>query len=328
MISKLISAAALALAGSFAVPCAVAAQTPFEQIPSGPITVIVPLAPGGPADAIARVLAERLSQDIKRAVIVENRTGAAGNVGAAFVAKSKPDGLTWLFCPDSIVTVNPNVYKSQGFDAEKDLVSVAKVGQNLLLLAVNAKTVPAKSFQELVAYGKTHELNFGSAGIGSPGHLALEYLKMVSDLRAVHVPYRGAALALQDLLAGNIQASFITAGVLIPHVNAGTLRPLAVSANERVRFIPEVPTAEEAGIKGFEARFVNYMFAPAGMKPELRAAFGGAIQAALKNDEVRARIEQQATDPISADEAASVAQIAQDRKKWGEVIAKAGMKME
>ncbi|HEV2573644.1 tripartite tricarboxylate transporter substrate binding protein [Methylocella sp. CPCC 101449] len=319
-----IAAAAFWLAGAMAV----AAQSPLEQIPPGPITVIVPLAPGGPADAIARVLAERLSQDIKRSIVIENRTGAAGNVGAAFVAKSAPDGLTWLFCPDSIVTVNPNVYKSQGFDATRDLVPVAKVGQNLLLLAVNAKTVPAKSFKELVEYGKSHELNFGSAGIGSPGHLALEYLKMVSELRAVHVPYRGAALALQDLLAGNIQASFITAGVLIPHVNSGALRALAVSANERVRFVPDIPTAEEAGIKGFEARFVNYMFAPGGMKPELRAAFGNAVLEALKNPEVRARIEQQATDPIGADEAASVAQIARDRQKWGEVIAKAGMKME
>lgn len=319
-----IAAAAFWLAGALAV----AAQSPLEQIPAGPITVIVPLAPGGPADAIARVLAERLSQDIKRSIIIENRTGAAGNVGAAFVAKSAPDGATWLFCPDSIVTVNPSVYKSQGFDAARDLVPVAKVGQNLLLLAVNANTVPVKSFKELVEYGKTHELNFGSAGIGSPGHLALEYLKMVSELRAVHVPYRGAALALQDLLAGNIQASFITAGVLIPHVNSGALRALAVSANERVRFVPDVPTAEEAGIKGFEARFVNYMFAPAGMKPELRAAFGNAVRDALKNPDVRARIEQQATDPISADEASSIAQIATDRQKWSEVIAKAGMKME
>ncbi|OJY03428.1 MAG: hypothetical protein BGP04_16990 [Rhizobiales bacterium 62-17] len=324
MMSKLISAAAFWLAGAMAV----AAQSPLAQIPPGPITVIVPLAPGGPADAIARVLAERLSQDIKRSIVIENRTGAAGNVGAAFVAKSAPDGLTWLFCPDSIVTVNPHVYKSQGFDATRDLVPVAKVGQNLLLLAVNAKTVPAKSFKELVEFGKSHELNFGSAGIGSPGHLALEYLKMVSDLRAVHVPYRGAALALQDLLAGNIQASFITAGVLIPHVNSGALRALAVSANERVRFVPDIPTAEEAGIKGFEARFVNYMFAPGGMKPELRAAFGNAVLEALKNSEVRVRIEQQATDPIGADEAASVDQIARDRQKWGEVIAKAGMKME
>jgi len=314
--------------------CAAAqAQAPANQdlgnlLPPGSLTFVVPLAAGGPADSIARIVGERLSQRIGRTIIIENRTGAAGNVGAAYVAKSKPDGLTWLFTTDSVLTVNPTVYKSQGFDAEKDLIPVAKIGQNLLLLAVNAKAVPAKTFKELVAYSKTHDVNFGSAGIGSPGHLALEYLKMSSDLRATHVPYRGAALALQDLVAGNIQASFIVSGALIPYVNTGALRALAVSANERVRFVPDVPSAEEAGIHGFEARFCNFLLAPAGVKPEIRAMMSAQVMALLKDKDVRERIEALATDPIPGDEASSIAQIARDRAKWAKVIAAAGLKME
>ncbi|MDF2118753.1 tripartite tricarboxylate transporter substrate-binding protein [Roseiarcaceae bacterium H3SJ34-1] len=324
MIKPKIAAAIIWLAGSLAV----AAQTPSELIPAGPITFVVPLAAGGPADSVARIIGERLGQRIGRMIVIENRTGAAGNIGAAYVAKSKPDGLTWLYTVDSVLTVNPSIYKSQGFDARKDLVPVAKVGQTLLLLAINAKTVPAKTFMELVAYSKTHDINFGSAGIGSPGHLALEYLKMVSELRAVHVPYRGAAPALQDLIAGNTQASFITSGVLIPYVNSGALRALAVSANERVRFAPDVPTAEEAGIHGFDAKFSNFLLAPAGVKPEIRAMIGAEVAALLKDKDVRERLEAQATDPITGDEASSIAEIERDREKWAKVIAAAGIKME
>lgn len=328
MMKRKIAAGLLWLAGFGAVPCAVAAQSPLEQIPPGPITIVVPLAAGGPADALARIVVERVGQNINRLIIIENRAGAGGNIGAAFVAKAKPDGLTWLFSPDSIVTVNPHVYKSQGFDAARDLIPIAEVGQFSLILAVNSKAVAVNSFGELVAFSKKNDLSFGSAGPGSPGHLALEYLRLVSDIRAAHVPYRGAALVLQDLVGGNLQAGFIVAGALAPHIKSGVLRGLAVSANERSRFLPDVPSAQEAGIKGFDARFYNYFFAPSGVKPEVRAAFSAAVRNAVSDPSVRSRIEEQATDPTTADEATSVAQVARERQKWGEIIAKAGLKVE
>ncbi|MBM3607451.1 MAG: tripartite tricarboxylate transporter substrate binding protein, partial [Alphaproteobacteria bacterium] len=218
-----------------------------EALPAGNVTIVVPFAAGGPADTVARILAEHLGKRLGRTYIVENKGGAGGSIAAAFVAKAAPDGKTFLFAVDSIFTVNPHLQKSTGFNAA-DLVPVAQVGEVVLMLAVNAGKVKAADFKSLVSESATREISFGSAGIGSPGHLAFEYLKQASTIKGVHVPYRGAALALQDLLNGTIDAAFIVSGVLVPHVQAGKLRALAVSANERVAALPDVPTAQAAGI--------------------------------------------------------------------------------
>ena len=168
---------------------ATASSQQANPLPQGVVTLVVPLAAGGPVDVIARVLAEKLPPLIGRSVVVDNKTGAGGNIGAAYVAKAAPDGLTWLATVDSVLTVNPHIYASQGFTADKDLTPAARAGYNLLVLAVHPK-VPARSFAELLAYSKTNPLNFGSAGLGSPGHLAFEYLKATTGINGVHVPYQ------------------------------------------------------------------------------------------------------------------------------------------
>lgn len=299
-----------------------------NPLPQGVVTFVVPLAAGGPLDASARMYAEKLGQRIGRTIIVENKSGAGGNIGASFVAKAMPDGMTWLYTIDSVLTVNPHLYASQGFNAEKDLIPAARIGNNLLVLAVNAKKVPSKTFAELVEFGKTNDLNFASAGIGSPGHLAFEYLRLATGLRAVHVPYRGAAPALTDIASGAVEAGFVTGGVIIPHVATGVLRPLATSGAQRSALLPDVPTADEAGIKGFEARFGNYILSPAATDQKIRDFMAGHIAQIIQMPDVKERMMTLATEPVFGNQADSIALIASDREKWGKVIAASKVKVE
>lgn len=294
------------------------------SLPAGNVTIVVPFAAGGPADSVARMIAEKFGARLGRTFIVENKGGAGGNLAAAQVAKSAPDGRTLLFAVDSIFTINPHVYKSQGFN-DGDIVPMAQVGEVVLLLAVNAQKVKAKTFKELVAESTTRELSFGSAGNGSPGHLAVEYLKQVSGIKALHVPYRGAVLALQDMLSGNIDASFIVSGVLVPHVQAGKLRALAVSAERRVEELPDVPTAAGAGIQNFEARFVNFLMAPARTDPAIRALYEKEVLA-LKDDAAFVkRLKALSTAPVFATGAQAQEFITRERARWGKVVAGSGM---
>lgn len=294
------------------------------DLPQGSITLIVPLAAGGPADAIARVLANGLGPKLSRSIVVENRPGAGGNIGAAAVAKATPDGATWLFTVDSVFTVNPSLYKSQGFDPDADLAPIAQVGKVTLMLAVNSK-VPVTTWKELLEFGNKSELNFGSAGIGSPGHLAFEYLKVVGQMRAAHVPFRGAAPVLNELIAGNIQAAFVVSGVMTDHVKAGTLRALAVSSRQRLSGFPSVPTAIEAAIKDFEATFSNLLLASAKAAPALRALIGKEVEAVLRQPDVIKRFEGLSTEPSYGGEEVARDLIKRERARWQTIVKAAGI---
>lgn len=317
--------AALIIAALCAMPAGVRAQ-PSGPLPQGQLNFVVPLAAGGPLDAAARVMAEKVGARIGRTIIVENKTGAGGNIGAASVARSKPDGLTWLFTIDTVLTVNPHIYASQGFSPEKDLIPVARIGYNLQILAVNARNVPAKTFAELLAASKTRDLSFASAGVGSPGHLAFEYLRMATGMRGVHVPYRGAAPALQDLVGGSVDAAFVTAGAILPHVDTGALRPLAVSGRERAAQLPDVPTAHEVGVTDFEARTGNFLLAPAGVDPAIRAFFAARVEEVMQDGDLKRQLQKLAIEPVFSGEKEAIGFLAADREKWGKVIAAAGIK--
>lgn len=303
-----------------------ALSQPANPLPQGAVTIVVPLAAGGPADAVARILAEHLGSRIGRTVIVENKPGAAGNIGAAAVAGSPPNGSTWLFTVDSVVTINPHLTKIPGFDAVTGLVPAARVGGISLILAVNAKRVPSKSFAELLTYSKATSLNFGSAGIGSPGHLAFEYLKMKTGISGAHVPYRGAAPVMNDLLAGQIEAAFVVGGALLEQIKAGSLRALAISSKTRSSQLPDLPTAMEAGVEGFEATFSNYLFAPAATPPQVIEFMATQINDFLARPDVRQRLEALFMDPNFSGPADSQAQIIRDREKWRLVVEATGMK--
>lgn len=304
------------------------AQVQAQQsnpLPTGTVTIVVPLAAGGPADAAARMIAQKLGPRVDRTVVVENKPGAGGNLGAAYVANAKPDGLTWLYTIDTVLTVNPHIYASQGFDPQKGLIAAGRFGHNLLILAVNAKKVPAQTFAELLAYSKKTPINFGSAGLGSPGHVAFEYLKMRTGINGNHVPYRGANPALTDLIAGNIEAAFITAGALLPQIEKGALRGLATSANARVPSVPNIPTADEAGIKGFEMRVGNYLLAPAGTTPQIVDYVSVHLKAIMEMSDVRKRLEALSVEPIFGNPKEAQERLAADRTHWGKVAGAVGM---
>jgi tripartite-type tricarboxylate transporter receptor subunit TctC len=312
------------LAGLVLAPVAVAAQV--VPLPPGNVTIVVPLAAGGPLDAVARLLANSISQRSKRTIVVENRPGAAGNIGSAAAAKAAPNGLTWLVTVDSVYTINPHVYAKQGFDPDKDLDHVGQIGQVILMLAVNASKVPSKTWAELLALSAAKPLNFGSAGNGSPGHLALEHLKQISAFKAAHVPFRGAAPALNELVAGNVEGAFIVSGVLLEHVRSGKLRALAVSDSRRLATFPDVPTAAEAGIPNFEAKFSNVLSVPAGTPAPIRAYLERELVAFSLDEAVRARFAALGTEMLATNGAATRAWVAQERARWGKVIAAAGIK--
>jgi tripartite-type tricarboxylate transporter receptor subunit TctC len=297
-----------------------------SPFPPGNLNLVVPLAAGGPTDALARVVADRLTARIGRSVIVENRGGAGGNIGAAAVARAEPNGLNWLFTIDSVLTINPHIYASQGFDPEKDLSPVSIVAQFVLMLAINAK-LPARSWDDLVAYSKTRPLTFGSAGIGSPPHLAFEYLKAVSGIDATHVPFRGAAPAMTELIAGNVDAAFVVSGAVLEHVRTGSVRALAVSSRERLASMPEVPTAIEVGIPDFEARFANLLLAPSRTAEAARRRLADEIAEIVKLPDVRARFAALASDPVGSSEEEAAAWVVRERARWQAVIRRAGLKL-
>jgi tripartite-type tricarboxylate transporter receptor subunit TctC len=294
-------------------------------LPPGNVTLLVAFPPGGPLDVVARLFADKVSQRTGRTVVVENRPGAAGNIGAGALARAEPNGLTWLASVDSLWTVNPHLGAATSFDVDKDIAVVGQIGQVILMLAVHPK-VEAKSWAELLALSKKRSLNFGSAGIGSPGHLALEYLKTVAPLDAAHVPFRGAAPATTELLAGNIDGAFIVAGVMLDHVQAGKVRPLAVSDTKRVAQFPDVPTAKEAGLGDFVARFSNILAVPGKTPEPVRAFLGAEIKAVLAMEDVQKRFRAIGTEMLGTGEAETRAWIAQERERWGKVVKARGLK--
>lgn len=244
-------------------PCATA-QAQSRAWPSQPIKIVVNFPPGGAADQLARLIAPPLTEALKQPVIVENKGGAGGNLGAESVAKSPADGYTFLMASGGTVSINPHLYAKMSFDPTKDLVPVASVARVPFYLVVRADS-PVTDFKGLLADLKAHpgERSFGSPGNGSSPHLAAEMMKGETGTLAVHVPYRGAAPALNDLLGGQIDFLF-DPGISLQHVKAGKLRMLAVGSPHRVPQVPDVPTLDELGLKGFDADAVFGLYAPAG----------------------------------------------------------------
>jgi len=322
---RLVVGAILLTASASSVGAQGTAAQGASVLPPGNVTLLVPFAAGGPLDVIARVVADKMASRNGRTIVVENRTGAAGNVGAAALARAEPNGLTWMMSVDSLWTVNPHLGGATNFDLDKDILPLAQVGQVILMLAVTPGT-PAANWRELLELSKKKSLNFGSAGIGSPGHLALEYLKTVAPLDAVHVPLRGAAQAMTELLSGNIDGAFIVAGVMLDNVRAGKVKALAVSDTRRLAKFPEVPTASEAGMGDFVARFSNIMAVPATTPEPVRKFLVAEIQAVLALDDVKSRFDAIGTEILATDEAATRTWIAQERERWGKVVKARGLK--
>ena len=288
--------------------------------PAKPIRIIVNFPPGGAADQIARVVGQPLQETLGQPVVVENKGGSGGNIGGDAVAKSPPDGYTLLMSSGGMVSVNPHIYPKMSFDPARDLVPVAAAARVLVFL-VTRPDFPANNVQEFLAYLKAHpgKASYGSPGNGSSPHLATEMMKSQAGVFAVHVPYRGAAPALNDLLAGQIQF-LMDPGIGLPHVQAGKLKLLAVGSPKRSPLFPNIPTLDEAGLKGFDADTVFGFYAPADTPPQIVERLNREINRILTTKPVQDRIQALGGVPAPMTPAQFNAKAEEDSKRFGAII--------
>jgi tripartite-type tricarboxylate transporter receptor subunit TctC len=309
--------------------CALAAGAAAAQaFPDRPIKIIVPLPPGGSPDTLARTLSQGLGSAWSQPVVVENRTGGSQNIGADAVAKSAPDGYTWLLAPDNVFSVNPYITK-QEFDALNDLAPVTELARIQFLLVVHP-SLPVKSVQELVAYAKAHpgELNYGSSGNGSPQHLGGVLFERTTGVRMNHVPYKGAAPVIADLVPGRIQLFIGAANQLLPQIREGRLRLLASTAAQRFPNLGDIPTVAEAGAPGYALDPWLGLFVPAKTPADVVAKIGAEVGKVLNEPQLKARLGSQGIEVLTNSPGDFARFVREDNAKWGKLIKEAGIKAE
>jgi tripartite-type tricarboxylate transporter receptor subunit TctC len=307
---------ALLIVAALALPAAAFAQA----WPSKPIKIIVNFPPGGAADQIARTVSKPLQEALGQPVVVDNRSGAGGNLGGELVAKAPPDGYTLLMSSGGMVSVNPHIYPKMSFDPTKDLIPVASAARVLVFL-VTQPSFPAKDAKDFLGYLKSQpgKTSYGSPGNGSSPHLATEMMNAQAGISATHVPYRGAAPALNDLLAGQLDFLF-DPGVAIPHIKAGKLKILAVGSLKRSPLFPDVPTLDEVGLKGFDADTVFGFYAPAGTPADVIARLNREVNHILTLPGTRERIEALGGEPAPMTPAQFHDKAVDDGKRFGKII--------
>jgi tripartite-type tricarboxylate transporter receptor subunit TctC len=322
---KVFAALATVVSVLFGVPTWSSAQ----DYPSRPIKIIVPTPPGGLADLLARVVAQKLQENTGATLVVENRTGASGQVAAQFVAKSPPDGYTVFIGYHATQSMLQHLVAKLGYDPDKDFVPVIYLALAPNVLIVNP-SVPARSVQELVAYAKANpgKLTFASQGIGTTGHLGGEQFKQSAGIDISHVPYRGAAPALQDLIGGQVSMMFDVVPLSKEHIASGKVRALAVATKQRVPTLPDVPTMAEAGLPDVEAGAWWGLLFPAGTPPQMVEWLNREAKRALSAPDVRTNLEGQGMTLYLGTPAEFAEHIAAETKRWGEVIRKGGIKQE
>ena len=305
---------------------AIAVPVAAQDFPRRPVRFVVPLPPGGSPDLMARTIATGLSGTWSQQIVVDNRPGAHHNLAAEIVAKSAPDGHTWLLTTDNILVVNPHVEKVP-FDPFRDFAPVTQIAQLQFLLVVHP-SVPAKSVQELVALAKAKPgaLNYGSSGNGSPQHLGTAMLQHFAGIQMHHVPYKGAAPAINDLLPGRIQVWIGAANSLIPHIKDGRLRMLAAAGSKRSPLAPDAPTIAEAGYSGYALDIWLSVTMPAKSPSAIVAKVNADIAKVLNMPEVKARLAPQGIEVVTGTPQALSQLIRADYVRWGKIIKAAGIK--
>jgi tripartite-type tricarboxylate transporter receptor subunit TctC len=313
-----------ALLAGAATAFAVAAQ----DYPAKPVRIVVPFPAGGTTDILTRAIGQKLSEEWKQPVIVDNRPGAGANIGAEHAVKSPPDGYTLLMA-STIHSINPSLYAKLGYDPLKDFTPITLVAETAQVLVVHP-TVPAASVKELVSLLKARpgQLNYSSAGNGSQPHLAAELFKAMTGTSMAHVPYKGGPQAMTDLLAGQVQASFATAPSAVPHVKSGKIRALGVSTSKRIPALPEVPTIAEAGVPGYEASGFFGLVGPAGLPRALVERINAAVVRIVKEPAMAKHLSEQGADPVTSTPQEYAKLIREEVAKWGKVVKDSGAKID
>lgn len=317
------------IAVSAAASPAVVAQTGAAGYPERSIRLVVPFAAGGALDVVGRIIGQKLTESWGRQVVIDNRLGAAGNIGAEFVAKAAPDGYTLLMSSVTTQAISMSLLAKPPYDFVRDYAPVALVASAPLALVVHS-ALPAKSVREFIALAKARpgELNYFSSGTGSGTHLAAAIFSELAAIKTTHVPYKGGAQGVTDLLSGQMQFAFSTIGLAQPHVESGRLRMLGVGSARRYSRLPNIPTVAESGVKGYEAEQWYGVVAPAGTPPAIVAKLAAEIKAIVAQPEVRERFYSQGIEPASAAPEEFAGYIKATVAKYSKVVKDLGLKAE
>jgi tripartite-type tricarboxylate transporter receptor subunit TctC len=299
------------------------------EYPTRPVSLIVAFTPGGPSDVLARIVGKKIGELLGQPIVIENKPGAGGNIAAELVARAAPDGYTLLMGNNSILATNASLYRKVGYDAEKDFAPISLIGSQANILVVNP-ALPVKSMAELIALAKAKpgQINFASSGYGAAAHLAGELFKTQAHIDIIHVAYKGAAPALQDVIAGHVQMMFATAASVVGHVKDGLVRPLAVTTPARTAVLPDIPTVAELGIAGFDATTWHGLVAPAGTPPEVIDALHRAAITALNDPETRKALIGLGVDVVGSSPQEFAAYIKSEIPKWSAVVQAAGARLD
>jgi tripartite-type tricarboxylate transporter receptor subunit TctC len=317
---------ALALAAAGAIMPAAAQQAGF---PNKTVRIIVPYTTGGSNDVIARLLAQQLQTQWGQPVVVENRPGAAGNIGSAEVAKAAPDGHTLLLTNINITSMNPALIANMPFDPQKDFAPISLLGTTTLALVVHP-SVPANTVADLISLAQKEpgKLNYASSGNGSPQHMSAEMFKAMTRTQITHVPYRGAAPAVADVVGGQVQVTVGVVNQLIAHIRSGRVRALGVTSLKRLAQLPEVPTLDEAGVRGYESEIWLGLAAPGATPAPLIEQINQDVRRAMSNPEVVSRLQGQGIDVLLSTPAQMRQRSLDDLRRWGDIIRTAGIKLD
>ncbi len=309
-------------------PC-LAAPALAQDYPTRPIRLVVPYAPGGGADAVARIVAKRVSESLGQPIVVENRGGAGSILGTDMVAKAAPDGYTLLLGQSGPISINPAVYKTLPYDPVKDFVPISMTTAYPYILVIHPDT-PARSLQEFVALARSRPgaMNYGTTGVGAANHLVAELFNSKAGLKMTHIPYRGTALAVGDLVAGQLSMVFGDPVSVLPHIQSGKLRALAVTSLERSPVAPQVPTVAEGGYAGFEALAWHGILAPANTPPAIVRKLNEHIARALADPETSKLLTNQAMQTVGNTPEAFAAFIQKDIAIWKDVAKAASVTVE
>src|SRR5258706_10918038 len=297
-----------------------------DEYPNRPVKIVVPFAPGGSTDVVARILADKLGAELKQTFIVDNRAGAGGNIGVSLVAKSNADGYTLLMGTTGVLAINGHLYKNMSFDPEKDFTPVSYTSLITNILVVNPD-VPVRTVPELVrlAKSKPGALTFASSGAGSSTHLSGELFKALAGVDILHVPYRGSSQALVDVISGQVTMLFDNAPSAIPFVQQGKLRAVAVTSTKRLPNLSDVPTIEESGVKGYESLSWSGIVAPAGTPRPIVSKLNAAIERILAMEDVRQRFASMGVEPVGGPPEAFARHVRAESDKWGRLIKSANI---
>lgn len=312
-----------------AVLCQGGSDAAAQSYPQRPIRMIVPFAAGGGTDITGRIVAQKLTASLGQTVVVDNRGGAGGVIGADMVAKAAPDGYTLLMAANGPIAVAPGLTKKMPYDSIADFSPVGLVTIYASVVVVHP-SVPAKTMKELITYARANpgKLNFATPGAGSTNHLAVELLKAMAGIDLVHVPYKGTGIAIGDLIGGQVDLMSGDLPALLPHVRTGKLRALGVTSSKRTPLLPEVPTVSEGGVPGFESVGWFAVLAPAGVPKPIITRLNGDLQKIIASDDMREKLSSLGAEPAGSTPEQLGAHIREQVVKWAKVVRAAGLKPE